>query len=298
MSKDSEKTAHTALTAKAIAAAVSVASAQGVKIDDPQILANAYSQQVHLRPAPIVARISTLTSLLRRPIESWLAREISVAEFLVSCGAPVVPPSDILPPIPHHYDGLTMTFWRYVQPISDAVPASDVTGRMLAELHVVLRDYPGELPLLAPPLNDIPRGLERLEQIGDILPASDIMLLRETYERLLPQISNPTGSWQPLHGDAHGLNLIPTAEGLLWNDFEDVCQGPIAWDLINFDDEARAAYGDASEPVILDLYRKLRQIHGIVWVYALLPEFPDWAEPVQTMLKNFREQEANNRDRI
>jgi Phosphotransferase enzyme family len=292
MSTDKTNTDHADLTTKAIAAAVSVASAQGIKIDDPQVLANAYSLRVHLRPAPIVARVSTITPLLRYPIESWLAREISVAEFLASRGAPVVPPSDILPPIPHHYDGLTITFWRYVQPISDVVPASDVTGRMLAELHAVLRDYPGELPLLAPPLNDIPRGLKRLEEIGNILSASDIMLLRETYERLLPQISNPAGSWQPLHGDAHGLNLLPTAKGLLWNDFEDVCRGPIAWDLINFDDEARAAYGDASEPVIIELYRKLRQIHGIVWVYALLPEFPDWAEPVQTMLKDFREQEG------
>lgn len=292
MSKDSTSTAHNDLTAKAISAAVSVASAQGVKIDDPQVLANAYSLRVHLRPAPIVARVSTITSLLRHPIESWLAREISVAEFLASRGAPVVPPSDILPPIPHHYDGLTMTFWRYFQPISDAVPEQDVTGRMLAELHAVMRDYPGDLPLLAPPLNDIPRGLDRLEQIGNILTANDIRLLRETSERLLPQISNPLGSLQPLHGDAHALNLLPTAKGLLWNDFEDVCSGPIAWDLINLDDEGRAAYGDAPEPAIIELYRKVRQLHGIVWVYALLPEFPDWAEPVQAMLNDLRDQEG------
>lgn len=297
MSTDSTSTAHNNLTAKAIAAAVSVASAQGVKIDDPQVLANAYSLRVHLRPAPIVARVSTITSLLRPPIESWLAREISVAEFLASRGAPVVPPSDILPAIPHHYDGLTMTFWRYFQPISDAVPEQDVTGRMLAELHAVMRDYPGDLPLLAAPLNDIPRGLDRLEQIGNILTASDIRLLRETSEQLLPQISNPLGSLQPLHGDAHALNLLPTAKGLLWNDFEDVCSGPIAWDLINLDDEGRAAYGNAPEPAIVELYRKVRQLHGIVWVYALLPEFPDWAEPVQAMLNDLRDQAASEGDR-
>lgn len=116
------------------------------------------------------------------------------------------------------------------------------------------------------------------------------MLLRETSERLLPQISNPIGSLQPLHGDAHALNLLHTAQGLLWNDFEDVCSGPIAWDLINFDDEARAVYGDAPEPALMELYRKVRQLHGIVWVYALLPEFPDWAEPVQVMLNDLRDQ--------
>ena len=246
--------------------------------------------RVHLRPAPVVARVSTITPMLRSPIDSWLAREVSITEFLAAQCAPVVAPSDILPPGPHHHDGLAMTFWRYVQPVSDAVPESVVTGRMLAELHVVLRDYPGELPLLVAPLNDIPRGLERLERAGNTLTPSDLMLLQETYDRLLPQLTNPVGSLQPLHGDAHAFNLLPTAEGLLWNDFEDTCMGPIAWDLINLDDEGRAGYIDAPEPAMLEPYRKVRQLHAIVWVYALLPEFPDWAEHAKVMLDDLRSQ--------
>lgn len=185
-----------------------------------------------------------------------------------------------------------MTFWRYVQPVSDAAPEPGVTGRILAELHVVLRDYPGDLPLLAAPLNDIPRGLERLERTGNTLAASDLVLLRETYNRLLPQLTNPVGALQPLHGDANALNLISTAEGPLWNDFEDTCMGLIDWDLINLGDEDRAAYPDAPDPARLELYRKVRQLHAIVWVYALLPEFSDWAEPAKVMLDNLRDAEA------
>jgi Phosphotransferase enzyme family len=284
----SEKPDRSALTARAVAASVSVASAYGVRVDDPHVLANAYSVRVHLQPAPIVARISTITPVLRSPINSWLAREISVAEFLAAQGAPVVAPSDLLPPNPHHYDGLTMSFWRYVQPVCDVLPSAIVVGRMLAELHAVLRDYPGELPLLAPPLNDIPRGLERLEQAGDILTLSDLTLLQKTYDQLLPQLSNPVNRLQPLHGDSHALNLISTAKGLLWNDFEDTCMGSIAWDLINLDDEGRAAYPNTPDAATLEPYRKMRQLHGIVWVYALLPEFPDWAEPVKALLDDLR----------
>ncbi|GAB1544434.1 aminoglycoside phosphotransferase family protein [Scytonema sp. NUACC21] len=272
---------------RAVAASMSVASAYGITVEDPHVLVNGYSVRVHLRPAPIVARVSTITPVVRSPIESWLAREVSVAEFLAAKGATVVAPSDLLPPGPHHYDGLTMSFWRYVQRVSDTLPEPAIVGRMLAELHVLLRDYPGELPLLAPPLNDIPRGLERLEQT-ETLSAPDLMLLRETYDMLLPQLSNPVGSLQPLHGDANALNLIPTASGLMWNDFEDTCTGPIAWDLINLDDEGITAYGDVPEPAMLDLYRKVRQLHAIVWVYALLPEFPDWAEYAKVMLNNLR----------
>ena len=285
----SEKPERSALTARAVAAAVSVATARGVSVDDPQVIADAYSVRIHLKPAPIVARVSTITSLLRSPIESWLLRELSVAEFLASKGANVVPPSDILPPGPHYYDGLFMTFWRYFQPVSDALPESAIVGRMLAELHVVLRDYAGDLPLLAPPLNDIPRGLERIERAGDILPKSDLTLLQETYDRLLPQLNNSASLLQPLHGDANASNLIPTVDGLLWNDFEDTCKGSVAWDLINLDDEGRAAYPDAPDSATLEPYIKMRQLHGIVWVYALLPEFPNWVAHVKVMLDDLRE---------
>jgi hypothetical protein len=66
-----------ALTARAVAASVSVASAAGIRVNDPHVLADAYSVRVHLKPAPIVARIATLTPVLRSPVESWLARELS-----------------------------------------------------------------------------------------------------------------------------------------------------------------------------------------------------------------------------
>jgi hypothetical protein len=284
---------RSALTARAVAASVSVASAHGVRANDPQVLADAYSVRVHLKPAPIVARISTLIPLLRSPIESWLTRELSVAEFLAAKGAPVVPPSDLLPSIPHHCDGLEMTFWRYFEPISDAVPAPTILGRMQAELHAVLRDYPGDLPPL-PAFNDIPRGIDRLKQLGDILPASELTLLQTTYDRLLPQLTNPVGLLQPLHGDAHALNLIPTAKGLLWNDFEDTCIGSIAWDLINLNDEGIAAYPNAPDLATLEPYRKMRQLHAIVWVYAMLPELPDWRESAKALLDDLRNAEAVN----
>jgi hypothetical protein len=284
---------RSALTARAVAASVSVASAHGVRANDLQVLADAYSVRVHLKPAPIVARISTLIPLLRSPIESWLTRELSVAEFLAAKGAPVVPPSDLLPSIPHHCDGLEMTFWRYFEPISDAVPAPAILGRMQAELHAVLRDYPGDLPPL-PVFNDIPHGIDRLKQLGNILPASELTLLQTTYDRLLPQLTNPVDLLQPLHGDAHALNLIPTAKGLLWNDFEDTCIGSIAWDLINLDENGRAAYPNAPDSATLQPYRKMRQLHAIVWVYAMLPELPDWRESAKALLDDLRNAEAVN----
>jgi thiamine kinase-like enzyme len=276
------------LTSRAVAASIVIASKHGISVENPKILADAYSVRVHLQPAPIVARISTITPVLRYPIDSWLLREVSIARFLVAKNAPVVPPSDLIPPGIHSHDGLFMTFWQYVPPVSDVVPESETVGQMLAELHAVLKDYPGELPLLTPPLNDIPRGIERLQLAGNILPANDLELLQETYKILLPQLKSPDDLLYPLHGDAHARNLIPTAKGLLWNDFEDTCMGAIAWDLVNLDEEGRKAYGDIPEPEMLKIYQKVRQLHAIVWVYALSPEFPDWVEYAKAMLDDLR----------
>jgi thiamine kinase-like enzyme len=118
--------------------------------------------------------------------------------------------------------------------------------------------------------------------------SDDLELLREAYDTLLQKLKNPVGSLQPLHGDAHARNLIPTAKGLLWNDFEDICMGLVEWDLVNLDDAGRKAYGEIPEPEMLEIYQKVRKLHGIVWVYALSPEFPDWVEYVRSMLDDLR----------
>lgn len=203
----------------------------------------------------------------------------------------MVPPSDLLPPGPHVHDGLTISFWRYVAPSSDEVPAPAVAGRMLGELHQVLRDYPGELPLFAPPLGDIPRGLDRLERMPSVLPASDVALLRTIADRLLPALRSIDAPLQPLHGDAHVYNLIPTAQGPMWNDFEDTCRGSVAWDLSSLSDadgQMLAAYPGAPSAEELALHRQVRLLHAVVWVFALLPEVDEWAAHVGPMLDAVR----------
>lgn len=96
-----------------------------IRVEAPSVLADAYSVRIHLHPTPVVARVSTLTPLLRSPIKSCLVRESSVAQFLTAQGAPVVAPSDILPP--HHYDGLAITFWTTFNPYRMPISSLPVT---------------------------------------------------------------------------------------------------------------------------------------------------------------------------
>ena len=62
-----------ALTRRAVAAAVAVARAHGLRVDDPVILNDQFSVQVHLAPAPVVAGVSTWTATIRPDIGDWLA---------------------------------------------------------------------------------------------------------------------------------------------------------------------------------------------------------------------------------
>jgi len=50
---------------RAVAAAVAVARAHGLAVGEPAVLSDGVNLVVHLRPAPVVARVATLTPLLR-----------------------------------------------------------------------------------------------------------------------------------------------------------------------------------------------------------------------------------------
>lgn len=281
-----------AVTSRAVAAATLVARNHGIKVDGPVVLADGYAVRVHLRPAPVVARVSTYTAILRDPIAPWLARELEVTSFLASQGAPVVPPSDLLPCMPFEQDGFGISFWTYVQQSTSEPPSAEVTGRMLGELHEAMRGYPGQLPFLAPAMSDIRSGLDRIQR-NNLLPPEDLDMLRRAADRLVPRLEAMTAPRQPLHGDAHPYNLIPTSRGPLWNDFEDVCFGPIAWDLNTLSDpegKMLANYSGAPAPEDLALCCQARMVQAAAFVYGLLPEHSDYEPQGRYLLEMVRKQ--------
>jgi Ser/Thr protein kinase RdoA (MazF antagonist) len=72
--------------------------------------------------------------------------------------------------------------------------------------------------------------------IGEL--GSDSLLLR--LDALTPTVFESALPAQALHGDVSLSNLLPTGRGLLWNDLEDVCCGPVEWDLAGLVSSARA----------------------------------------------------------
>lgn len=263
----------------AVSAAVDTARYLGLAVDLPEILADRSNLVVHLKPAPVVARVATMTADLRRYPEAWLQREIDMAAFLAARGAPIVPPARQIPPGPHRRGGYVMTFWAWEAEDGGTRPNGEEAGRALAALHAAMADFPDELPLMGPITVDLRRMLVLLRE-GDWMSAT---LLDDAESALEKAVSLAEGGddLRPLHGDASLGNLFATSHGLLWNDFEDVCLGPVAWDLAVL---VRSA-GAEGQAVLrgfdgglgladLEPYIQARQLQAALWSAVLAGRFP------------------------
>lgn len=266
-------------TAEAVEASIVLARRLGVVGHAAQVIADGYSLRV--RVGPVVTRVVTAGLLLRGDPLPWLQREVAVAGWLASRQA------DILSPWPdagpHEVDGLWISVWPFAEANANAAAsAADEDaqtggaefGRRIAALHGILRSCPVELPVLAGPQTDIAAAMRH----------SGHPLLHRAAQRLLPLIAQ----WpvQPLHGDAHTGNLLRTAGGLRWIDFEDVCAGPAEWDLASatLRPEAAAAYPGVLDEKRLADCRDLRRLQTLASL--LLSEGPTAPElePLERVL--------------
>jgi aminoglycoside/choline kinase family phosphotransferase len=119
-----------------------------------------------------------------------------------------------------------------------------------------LDDYDADLPVLVGPLTDIAAALR----------TSDDRVLHDAADQLVPLAL--TWPRRPLHGDAHTGNVLNTASGPQWLDFEDVWAGPVEWDLASrtiTDDVVDASPEDIDRNRLQDC-RELRNLQVLAAV--------------------------------
>jgi hypothetical protein len=273
------------VTRAGLAAAVAVAREHGLPAGDPEVLSSRGNVLVHLRPAPVVARVATLTAWTRSAPFDWLAREVAVAGFAAANGGPVVPPTPLADPGPHWSGGLAVSLWSFVPP-SPRRPAPAEFGVALARLHTAVAAFPGDLPVLAPLRAQISDALAALERESVLEPAV-LAALRGRHAEILAELDGLGRPGLVLHGDAHPGNLLWTPEGWLWTDLEETCRGPRAFDLavlIRGQDAgdaatALAAYAAATGqpppgPGELAWFDWARALEGVVWTLGMAHQYP------------------------
>jgi Phosphotransferase enzyme family len=257
-------------TEAAIAAALAVASGEGIRVVEPRVVGSGSNRMIWLWPAPIVARVMTGTVVLHDDPRAWLAREIDVGTFLAGTGAPIVAPVSAVDPGPHVSAGLWMSLWEHVRVVPADLPAGEL-GSSLRSLHDAMARYPDALPPRSAILEEIDWLVAALAGDAGLAP------LLEERDRLAPLLGQVDAGGQPLHGDASLSNLLPTTTGPRWNDFEDVCIGSPAWDVVGLLDDARerrgeafaadvlAAYGGDVDPALTELVRDAQALYGTLW---------------------------------
>jgi hypothetical protein len=249
----------TARTARAVAAAASAGRDLGLHIDQPRVLYDVFSVIVHLAPAPVVVRVPTVLppSVQKRPDRQTAQQraELAVAGWLTDRGFPVVPPSPMVPREPVVRDGFSMTFWQYLDAVTVAEPDWRQRCASTARLHAALRGYDGaDLGFFTQFDTYIPEALAELERHPALLDPADLLRAQQDWERIEPVMTSRTAfeaafpgvEVQPIHGDAPFHNMILTATGEYWSDFELVTLGAVESDLALVGPEGREAYDAAA----------------------------------------------------
>ncbi|HEX6346791.1 aminoglycoside phosphotransferase family protein [Umezawaea sp.] len=268
------------LTRRGVRAAVAVAGSLGLRASDPVVLRDVSNLLVHLRPAPVVARVATSTALARVDVAEHFRRAVDVTAYLAGRGVPVVGPPDEVPAGPFTHDGMVVSFAEWVAHDPTWVP-TDFAPR-LADLHAELRSYPGPLPDRGP-LADIDAA-----RAGWTRPADQLDSFTAVRDALVERW--PADEVQPLHGDAHPGNLLMTANGPVWNDFEDTWRGPVTWDLACLAltgrlDGMAAASGYPVPRGGLAFPLRLRRLHAAGWLTVLERRFPEYRDAADEQLE-------------
>lgn len=296
-----------ARAALAIDSAVTIARRLGLEVSAPVVLHDVFSVVIHLAPSPVVARVPvvlpawlTLPRLIQRQI-----RELDAVAWLKAAGLPVVAPSPLVPRAPAQHNGHSVTLWELAEVSAEHAPYNDAGVEATATLHAALRGLPTDtLGLLSPAQLELPTLLAAFRQDPGPLTEADLAHVEGDWRALAPLLSSPEAlraalpgvTLQAIHGDAPQYNVIQTTTGPRFADFEDVCLGPIEWDLAGLPAEALAAYDDAARarglrphhPEALRLMNAARSLQ-VIAAFTLVPKLPLLAEGLLPALAAWRE---------
>jgi hypothetical protein len=223
--------------------AASIAEELGFSEIAPVVLSDGGNLILHLAPYPIVARIAKAASAEDGDRTCGIVeRELRVAHHLHGMRVPVLLPTDLTDAGPHFVAGTWMTLWNYVPPTQLHVPAPHEAVALVHRLSNAMNHFSGELPALGV-WNRTRQSAVRLAQCSD----QRVLALLRLFSELDQRMSSVPDLLVPCHGDAHARNLIPSSEGWLWMDFEDVSLMPAYWDMASFVGNL-ALFGGLQEP--------------------------------------------------
>jgi Ser/Thr protein kinase RdoA (MazF antagonist) len=216
--------------------------------------------------------VAAATATVRpRPADA-LALEVDLAGWLAARGAPIVPPSGLVPPGPHAACGRVLSLWQHVPASGVADGRPEVVATLLAAVHDLAVGYTGRLPGPEEILADVVRAAEVTAGHGGLGAGQRRRM--EQGAALAAGLAVTDG--MTLHGDPHPGNVLLVGPAALLTDFEDSWRGPMEWDLTVLRMSRRhdgaaalAAYtaltGARPDTTLMEACARVREVQALAW---------------------------------
>jgi hypothetical protein len=265
---------------RALAAAMSIASALGLPVDDVIVLHNSNKLTARLLPCDIAARIA--------PIAHQTAQlEIELARRLAETQSPVAALDPRAKPRAYQRDGFAVTLWTYYQPAPPRQVSPAGYANALERLHAGMR----QLDVRTPHFTDRVEEAQLLVESSNLTPDlanADRELLVTTLRSRRQAITDRGAAEQLLHGEPHPGNVLSTKSGLLFIDFETCCRGPVEFDLAHVPQDVSARYAAADEDLVIQC-RGLVLAMVAAWRCDPGDQYPDGQQAAHALLSALRQ---------
>ncbi len=227
---------------RATAAAMSIASALDLSVDDAIVLNDSNRLLLRLMPCDVVARVA--------PIAYQDAQlEVDVVQRLAKTDSPVAALEPRVESRVYTHDGFAVTLWTYYEPApSRGLPPVEY-AHALARLHGGMRQIDLTPPHFMDRVADNQQDVASRDVTPD-LPDADRVLLADTLRSLRRSIIDRGAAEQLLHGEPHPWNVLNTENGPLFIDFENAVRGPVEFDLGWVPKEVSEHYPHADQELV------------------------------------------------
>jgi aminoglycoside phosphotransferase (APT) family kinase protein len=262
-----------------VAAAMSIASALGLTVDDAVVLQNSNKLTVRLLPCDVLARIAPLA----RQVAQF---EVELAQRLAETQSPVAALEPRVEPRAYERDSFVVTLWTHYSSATPREVAPADYAKALKRLHAGMR----KLDVTTPHFTDRVAEAQQLVASRDRTPAladADRELLSSTLRSIRRTIADRGAAEQLLHGEPHPGNLLSTKNGPLFIDLETCCHGPIEFDLAHVPEEVIEHYPDVDQE-LLDECRVLVLAMVAAWRWDAGDQFPNGPRVARELVSTLR----------
>jgi hypothetical protein len=265
---------------RAVAAAMSTASALDLTVDDASVLHNSNKLALRLLPCDVFARVAHVGQEVAQ-LEVELALRLAETEGPVAALEPRVEPRV------YERDGFVLTLWTYYEPLLPREVSPADYANALERLHAGMR----KLDVATPHFTDRVAEAQQLVASRDRTPAladADRVLLSTTLRSRRQAISDRGAAEQLLHGEPHPGNVLSTKSGLRFIDLETCCRGPVEFDLAHVPEEVSDRYPDADQELLAEC-RILVLAMVAAWRFDPRDQFPNGQRAARELLSAIRE---------